>query len=561
MQTTVGEFLFTRLRQAGVSDVIGVPGDFNLNLLEQIEAMDGIRFVGACNELNAAYAADGYARRRGIGALLTTYGVGELSALCGIAGANSEHLPVFSIGGAPPLFATQNRFQLHHSLADGDFDNMLLSMAPFTATAVHIDSTNAVEEIDRALHLCLRKQRPVHVQVPSDVSHLRIEAPDTPFDIYMPPSDAERLDAALAHVQQKLASASRPAILIDMDADRHGLIDGLRALAHRGGIPYAQLPTAKALLDENDPLFLGTYAGAASSADVRERIESADFLVITSPRFIESNSGNFTAQLPFESIVDVRNHRVTVGPDYYEGVVGAELLDRLVDDLPQRTAADNAVDTPKPAPAAPETAKPGDALTHEQLWPRMARFVRSGDVVIAEAGTSNIGLSAQRLPADTAYVASNIWGAIGYTLPALFGSLLAAPQRRHLLFIGDGSFQLTAQELSSILRYDQRPIIVLIDNDGYTIERYILGMDRAYNDIAAWDYARLPQVFNASTTMASYHASTHGELEDALARIESSDQGAFLILKLDPKDAPAGLKTFGPAVADFDYGPTGPRNP
>jgi len=561
MQTTVGEFLFTRLRQAGVSDVIGVPGDFNLNLLEQIEDMEGIRFVGACNELNAAYAADGYARRRGIGALLTTYGVGELSALCGIAGANSEHLPVFSIGGAPPLFATQNRFRLHHSLADGDFDNMLLSMAPFTATAVHIDSTNAVEEIDRALHLCLRKQRPVHVQVPSDVSHLRIEAPDTPFDVRMPPSDPERLEAALAHVQTKLASATRPAILTDMDADRHGLTDGLRALAHRGGIPYAQMPTGKALLDENDPLFLGTYAGAASSAEVRERIESADFLVTTSPRFIESNSGNFTARLPFESVVDMRNHRVTVGPAYYEGVVGSELLDRLVDAIPERRVVDTAADATKPASVEQHTGDTSDALTHARLWPRIAQFVRSGDVVIAEAGTSNIGLSAQRLPADTAFVASNIWGAIGYTLPALFGSLLAAPERRHLLFIGDGSFQLTAQELSSILRYDQRPIIVLIDNAGYTIERYILGMDRTYNDIAAWDYARLPQIFKSDANMQSYHASTHGELEDALTRIESSDKGAFLILTLDPKDAPAGLKTFGPAVADFDYGPTGPRNP
>lgn len=561
MQTTVGEFLFTRLRQAGVSDVIGVPGDFNLNLLEQLEGMDGIRFVGACNELNAAYAADGYARRRGIGALLTTYGVGELSALCGIAGANSEHLPVFSIGGAPPLFATQNRFRLHHSLADGDFDNMLSSMAPFTATAVRIDSTNAVEEIDRALHLCLRKQRPVHVQIPSDVSHLTIEAPDKPFDVRMPASDPERLAAALAQVQDKLASASRPAMLTDLDADRHGLVDGLRALAHRAGIPYAQLPTAKALLDETDPLFLGTYAGEASSAGVRERIESADFLITTSPRFIESNSGNFTAQLPFESVVDIRNHRVTVGRDYYEGVVGSELLARLVDVLPERAVTNAAAGAPTAVPSQQNTGKASDPLTQARLWPRMAEFVRSGDVVIAEAGTSNIGMSPQRLPANTAFVAANIWGAIGYTLPALFGSMLAAPKRRHLLFIGDGSFQLTAQELSSILRYDQRPVIVLIDNAGYTIERWILGMERAYNDIAAWDYGRLPQVFDPDTTMHSYRASTHGELEDALARIESSDQGAFLVLRLDPKDAPAGLKAFGPTVANFDYGPTGPRNP
>lgn len=561
MQTTVGEFLFTRLRQAGVTEVIGVPGDFNLNLLEQLEDMDGIRFVGVCNELNAAYAADGYARRRGIGALMTTYGVGELSALCGIAGANSEHLPVFSISGAPPLFATQNRFRLHHSLADGNFDNMLLSMAPFTATAVHIDSINAVEEIDRALHLCLRKQRPVHIQIPSDVSHLKIEAPDTPFDVRMPASDPERLAAALAHVQDKLASAKRPAILTDMDADRHDLTEGLRILADRADIPYAQLPTAKALLDENSPLFLGTYAGEASSADVRERIESADFLITTSPRFIESNSGNFTAQLPFESVVDIRNHRVTVGPDYYEGVVGSELLAHLVDTFPERSVTNTAADMSTAVSPQQEPGNASDPLTHARLWPRMAQFLRPDDVVIAEAGTSNIGLSGQRLPANTAFVASNIWGAIGYTLPALFGSMLAEPNRRHLLFIGDGSFQFTAQELSSILRHDQRPIIVLIDNAGYTIERWILGMDRNYNDIAAWDYGRLPQIFDAQTTMRSYHASTHEELDDALANIESSEYGAFLVLHLDPQDAPEGLKAFGPAVADFDYGPTGPRNP
>ncbi|MDT0502523.1 MULTISPECIES: thiamine pyrophosphate-binding protein [unclassified Halomonas] len=560
MQTTVGEFLFTRLRQAGVTEVIGVPGDFNLNLLEQLEDMDGIRFVGVCNELNAAYAADGYARRRGIGALMTTYGVGELSALCGIAGANSEHLPVFSISGAPPLFATQNRFRLHHSLADGNFDNMLLSMAPFTATAVHIDSINAVEEIDRALHLCLRKQRPVHIQIPSDVSHLKIEAPDTPFDVRMPASDPERLAAALAHVQDKLASAKRPAILTDMDADRHDLIEGLRILAGRANIPYAQLPTAKALLDENSPLFLGTYAGEASSADVRERIESSDFLITTSPRFIESNSGNFTAQLPFESVVDIRNHRVTVGPDYYEGVVGSELLAHLVDTFPEHSETNTLADTSTAVSPQQEPGNASDPLTHSWLWPRMAQFLRPDDIVIAEAGTSNIGLSGQRLPANTAFVASNIWGAIGYTLPALFGSMLAEPNRRHLLFIGDGSFQFTAQELSTILRHDQRPIIVLIDNAGYTIERWILGMDRTYNDVAAWDYGHLPKIFDAQTTMRSYHASTHEELDDALAHIESSEHGAFLVLHLDPKDAPEGLKAFGPAVADFDYGPTGPRN-
>ena len=91
MKTTIGNFLISRLRQMGVRHIFGVPGDFNLQLLEQIGETDGIEFVGNCNELNASYAADGYARMNGASALLTTYGVGDLSALCGVAGAAAEH--------------------------------------------------------------------------------------------------------------------------------------------------------------------------------------------------------------------------------------------------------------------------------------------------------------------------------------------------------------------------------------------------------------------------------------------------------------------------------------
>ena len=93
MKMTIGHFLFRRLREIGVSHIFGVPGDFNLQLLEQLSEIDGIDFVGTCNELNASYAADGYARANGIGAMLTTYGVGDLSAICGLAGACAEHVP------------------------------------------------------------------------------------------------------------------------------------------------------------------------------------------------------------------------------------------------------------------------------------------------------------------------------------------------------------------------------------------------------------------------------------------------------------------------------------
>ncbi|MGO3153889.1 MAG: alpha-keto acid decarboxylase family protein [Galactobacter sp.] len=565
MRTTIGEYLLNRLVQAGVTELIGVPGDFNLNLLEQVEDVDGIRYVGTCNELNAAYAADGYARSRGLSALLTTYGVGELSALNGIAGAAAEHIPMISIAGAPPLYATEGRYDLHHSMADGDFTNMLAAVGQFTAAAVRITPANAAEEIDRALHTALREKRPVHIQVPSDVSYLTIEVSGDPFDATPASSDPERLQATVDAVLEFFAEAKRPAMLIDLDADRHGFAPKLQAFAQATGTPYAHLSTGKATLDESHPLFLGTYNGALSAPEVREAIEGADFLLTTTPRFIESNSGAFSQALPKDACVDFGDQHVGIKGVDYIGIWTSEVLDVLVQRVGNRAdgatgaATQDGGHTPSDMVGDWEVS-PDAALTQERLWPRMAQFIREGDAVFAEAGTSNIGLGSQRMPSGVKYVNSGIWGSIGYTLPGVMGSLLADPQRRHLLFIGDGSLQLTVQELSTILREDLKPIIVVLDNGGYTIERWILGMDSAYNDIAAWDYAALPKAFAPTTSMVSYAAGTEGELEEALAAIETSEAGAFLVLKLDPKDAPAGLKGFGPATADFDFGPRGPRN-
>lgn len=557
MRIAIGEFLLDRLKQVGITEIIGVPGDFNLNLLEQVNETEGIRFVGTCNELNAAYAADGYARSRGISALLTTYGVGELSALNGIAGAAAEHVPLVSIAGAPPLYATEDRYDLHHTMADGNFSNMLESIGQFTAAAVRITPMNAVEEIDRALHTCLREKRPVHIQVPSDISHLTVEVPDTPFDATLPTSDPERLESAAKRVLEMFTAAERPVILADLDADRHGFIPALQAFAEKTQTPYAHLSSGKGLLDEQHPLFIGTYNGAGSAPQVREAIESTDFLITTTPRFIESNSGGFTHRLPEEATLDFGDQHVCIRGEHYIGITVLELLDLLVERVPAATAA-----ITDPAPERPEwTVQPDAPLTQERMWPRFSRFLRDGDVVLAEAGTSNIGLGPQALPTDAKYINSAIWGSIGFTLPALLGSQLAAPERRHILFIGDGSFQMTAQELSTILRQDLAPIIVLVNNRGYTIERLILGMDAEYNDIANWRYGALPEVFRPDTTMVSYSASTEGELEEALASIEASETGAFLEVHLDAKDAPAGLKSFGPMTADFDFGPRGPRNP
>ncbi|MDY5785843.1 alpha-keto acid decarboxylase family protein, partial [Corynebacterium sp.] len=425
---TIGDFIISRLTALGITEIVGVPGDFNLSFLEQIDASETLRFVGTCNELNAAYAADGYARLHGVGALLTTYGVGELSALNGIAGARAEHVPVISIAGAPPLYATEYRWNLHHTLADGDYDNMLDAFRPFTEVAVRVSPINVVEDVDRALRTCVREKRPVHIQIPSDITHLEVEVPDAPFNVELPPSDAERRATAVDKFLTAFAAATNPVFLIDQDTDRHGFTDVFRRIIERAHIPYAHMTSGKAQLSERHPLCLGTYNGAASAPGVQEAVESSDFLVTTNPRFIEVNSGSFTHDLPESGVVNFGDQHMVLRGEFIVGITSLEVLEDIAAQIPE---ADGELAQPHPAPEY--SVEDSANLTQARVWPRLANFIREGDVVVAEAGTSNIGLGPQRLPDGVTYINSPIWGSIGFTLPALMGAMLAAPDRRHML--------------------------------------------------------------------------------------------------------------------------------
>lgn len=548
MRMTIGEFLFRRMRELGIGHVFGVPGDFNLQLLEQIRQVDGIDFVGTCNELNASYAADGYARLNRIGALLTTYGVGDLSAVCGIAGACAEHVPIVFVSGVPPLYAIESRLRVHHSLAEGNFDNVLNCMKEFTITHARLTPVNAAGEIDRALLRCWRERMPVYLQMPSNISYLDIEVPDAPLDLTMPPSDPERLETAARRIAALLDAAARPLLLVDAEVDRAGFAAELAELVRRRAIPHAAFRTGKAILSEADPLFLGMYGGRASAPEILAAVEGSDCLIATAPCFVEASPMVFPA-----AAVYIRGFSVTIGTEVHEGIVARELVARVVELVSPRIAPGITTTLP------PVEIRPDAPLTHAQFWPRIARALREGDVVIGENGTSNIALGTLRLPDGCVYVAQNIWGAIGYTLPAQLGTMMAAPDRRHVLFIGDGSIQLTVQELSTMLRLGLKPVIFVLNNRGYTIERYILGMRADYNDIADWRYADLPRVLAPGADVLTASIRTEAQLEQVLAQVEQADRACLIELHFDPEDAPEGLKTFGPMIADLDYGPRGPQ--
>jgi indolepyruvate decarboxylase len=263
----------------------------------------------------------------------------------------------------------------------------------------------------------------------------------------------------------------------------------------------------------------------------------------------------FPGGLPVKAHVYIRGYSVTVENEVYEGVTASELITRVIE------LVDTCPVTPEhPMPPVDiSEPKSGTALTQMYLWPRIGRFFHSGDIVIADNGTSNIALTDIKLPNHTKYISQLVWGAIGYSLPALLGSMLGSPNRRHILFIGDGSFQMTVQELSTILNLGLKPLIFLINNRGYTIERFILGMNEKYNDIANWRYSDLPGVLAADVKIFTARVKTEEDFEKMLTKVEKSDCACFMELCLDPEDAPETLKTFGPHTAELDYGPRGPQ--
>src|ERR1700761_5237684 len=257
MKQSIGNFLLRRLQEAGIRHVFGVPGDYNLELLQQLQDAGALEWIGTTGELNASYAAVGYAPLNGLGAVLVTNGVGALSAINGVGGSYSEHVPIICIAGSIPLRSIDRGLGMHHTMADGSFDHFLDAYTHVTAAHARLTPRNAATEIDRLILTAWREKLPVYMELPSDIAYLDIEVPAGPLMLADPPSDPERLSSCIAAITGRLSAAKSPAILVDTDADRFGVASDLMALSEKMQVPVAVINTAKGVIDETFPHYLG----------------------------------------------------------------------------------------------------------------------------------------------------------------------------------------------------------------------------------------------------------------------------------------------------------------
>ncbi len=532
----MGDYLLDRLAELEVSEIFGVPGDYNLEFLDHIIAHPTIRWVGNANELNAGYAADGYGRLRGMAALLTTFGVGELSACNAIAGSYAEHVPVVHIVGGPSKDAQGTRRALHHSLGDGDFEHFLRISREITCAQAALMPATATREIDRVLSEVREQKRPGYLLMATDVARFPAEPPEAPLPRYTGGTSPRAL-SLFTEAATELIDDHQVTVLADFLVHRLHAVAALEALLFADVVPYATLMWGKSMLDESAPHFLGIYAGAASAEPVRRAIEEAPVLVTAGVVFTDMVSGFFSQRIDSARLIDVGVQLSTVADQVFAPLEMEAALNALTTIVAQRQKT-----SPEIAPTSEdirfEPPPPDHLLTQQILWDRLSEALTPGNIVLADQGTSFYGMAGHRLPRGVTFIGQPLWGSIGYTLPAALGAGLAHPDRRTVLLIGDGAAQLTVQDLGVFSRQQLSPVIVVVNNDGYTVERAIHGKTAPYNDIVPWDWSQIPTALGV-TDHVVFRAQTYGELDQAFtAAARYQDRMVFVEVVVPRLDIP-----------------------
>lgn len=531
---TVGSFLYDCLSNEGIADIFGVPGDYNFSLLNALEEYGSIKFVNCCNELNAGYAADAYARVKGMSALITTFGVGELSTCNAIAGSYCESVPVIHIIGGPKTAVQQEHKQMHHTLLDGDFEvfkNLYGFISQYTAK---ITPENAAVEIPTAIAAAKESKKPVYLLIASDIVNKTVVQRDV--HISKKQTSQPSLQAAVQHISSMMDQSQNPVLLSGIHVSRYNLQAQVQQLAEKINLPVATMMMGKGSFDERHKNFIGLYAGSLGNTQVQNIVETSDCVLAVGTNWSDYNTGIFTARINPVKLIDIQPDKVSVGMTVYENVliqdILSELPGRINKQMPSLPQVNFSYENDYPYMEEPVTAR--------YYYPRIQKMLRENDILVADAGSFQFGSALFKLPRGATYITQGGWGSIGYGTPATFGACMADKNRRVILFVGDGSNQMTVQEFSSMLVNKCKPIIFLVNNSEYTIEKYLNTAPKPapYNNIASWDYAKLLEAFGGDFFSAKVH--TNKELDAAIKQAETlCSQKLCLIELFAPKmDAP-----------------------
>lgn len=536
VQPSLGQFLFDEIHARGVRHAFGIPGDFALPTFRWLEASP-IELITMTHEPAVGFAADAYGRINGLGLACVTYCVGGLNMLNAVACAYAEKSPMIVVSGGPSPSDRRADGLLHHKVRTFDTQRRIFEEVT-CATAVINDASTAADEIIRVLDAIAETKRPGYIEIPYDMVDLPI-VPPTRRNSLRTESDAELLAAAIADATAMLAAATQPVIVADIELSRYGLTDVAMHIAERFNIPVASTLLSKSVVSEHHPLYIGVYSGGLSDPALQAYVEGSDCALMLGAFITDVFLGMNTAALSRKHMILATTEKIRIGlrsydavrlDDFLAGIANSTIAPKTLPSLP-RPAAE-----PKPLREDEHTTP----LTVEGFFRVLGLYIDEDNTLVCDTGDALIGAMGLRARGRNDFLSDAYYLSMGFAMPAAIGVMAAKPNERCFVIAGDGAFQMTGTELSTAAKYGMKPIVFVINNDGYGTQRHIL--DGPFNNILMWNYTKLTEMLGVGT---SYKVATLGALENALTQALASDALALIEVVVPRDDSSRSLRRMG----------------
>lgn len=530
---SVAEFLIERLENAGIKHIFGVPGDYILQFIQQVSQTDKIKFINTTDENHAGFAADAYARVNGIGCVCATYNVGALKLCNSVAGAYAEKSPVLVISGSPGLRERNEDFLLHHVVKG--FDNQYKIFNHITCHSVVLDdATTAGWKIDEALEMLNHHKQPVYIELPRDIADQPIR-----YDVYRQgtpvseKTDEENIKEAIVEISQWIKDAKKPVIMAGVQIARFGLGAALVRFAERHNIPMVTTLLSKSTINEHHALFAGIYCGNQTSEEcLRQLVDDSDCLMIFGEMLTDMMLGFQSPKFTKRQTIFCSTEELKVRNHSYTNVQFKDICDQLFKldlgkkELPQL-----------PIRKKIEAFVPTDSkITTARFFEKINSMLTEQMAVVADIGECLFG-AAELTVSHHHFISPAFYCSMGPAIPGSLGLQLAKPHIRPIVLVGDGAFQMSVTELSTILEHKLNPIVFVLNNKGYTTERFLL--DGEFNNIRDWDYHKVTEMLKGGQGIK---VETEEQLEAAVAVALKSTTLVVVNVSVDSKDISPGLR-------------------
>jgi indolepyruvate decarboxylase len=535
-EVSIGQYLINRLRDYGINDIFGLPGDYVLSFYSMLETSP-LRVIGCTREDCAGFAADAYARLNGMGAVCITYCVGGLSVCNSIAGAFAEKSPVVVISGAPGLNERVNNPLLHHKVREFRTQLEVFEKLCIAATEL-IDPLTAFAEIERVLDAADRFKRPVYIEIPRDMVHV---VPPTAHSFRRTEASVDQgaLQEAVREAHAKLSQANKPVMIAGVEIHRFGLQDQVLQLAEQTGIPISATLLGKSVIQETHPQYIGLYEGAMGRAEVTQFVEESDCVLLLGAFMTDINLGIYTANLDLNKCIYATSEQLQISHHHYHAIPLDAFLGGLIDSrpTPARREIPDAMRLPRRVPTF--ELIPENLLQVSRMMQLLNQHLGAANIVIADIGDALFGATELVAHERTDFLSPAYYTSMGFSVPATLGACVAKPEERVVALCGDGAFQMTGNELSTIIRHGFAPILIILDNHGYGTERYLHAGQWKFNEIQPWNYSKLPEVYGGGR---GYLVNTEGEFAEALEQAwQDTSRLQIIHAKLQEGDASSTL--------------------